>query len=155
MRTRFPNSRLPRLVAALLGVATSVAVSEQACAEVDQEKFYPISISCPANPSDELVFVAANAAGRYTRGTIRGGRITLAVRNGTTNGKFRVDYDVAEDEIDGLPDERSQNLVRKGFRDLRQLKKDICDGTSEYFGRYQRMLEDNRRITGTTWPIPE
>lgn len=139
----------------LTALAVLVAMATSASAEVDRERFYPISISCPTGPSDEIVLVSANAAGRYTRMMMKRSRIVLSIRKDGTDGKFLQSYDVAEDEIDRLPEERTRTLLRNSRQALRDLKKDICDGTKEYFARYQEMLADNRRITGAKWPIPE
>lgn len=139
----------------LAALTVLLAMVTSASAEVDTERFYPISISCPAGPADESFLVSANAAGRYTRMAMKGNRLTLSVRHQGTDWKFRTNYDVAEDEIDRRPEERTRTLLRNSLQALRDLKRDICDGTTEYFARYQQMLADNRRITGAKWPISE
>lgn len=151
-----------RYLAIVLVVPMGVCLSEaraaspaDARAEVDPERFFPISLSCPVNPADELVLVSANAAGRYTQMAVKGNRIRLSIRKPETGVHFRESYDVAGDDIEQLPREETKALIRKSFAALRDLKKDICDGTKEYFGRYQQMLQENRRITGAKWPVLE
>ncbi|MDI3561204.1 hypothetical protein [Bradyrhizobium sp. Arg816] len=107
----------------LTALAVLLAMAVSASAEVDAERFFPISIGCPAGSADELSLVSANAAGRYTRMAMKGNRLTLSVRHQGTDWKFRTNYDVAEDEIDRRLEERTRTLLRNSLQALRDFEK--------------------------------
>lgn len=127
----------------------------------DQEKFYPVDFQCPSG-GGALVLTKANAAGRYTRITVKDGYIYGATATPETGWRMEVLLEAKIADIETCTDKGANNcsrgsakyteseqrtMLRKGLAQMNEISEKVCSLSSN-IAQYRDIVASFRRKVG-------